>query len=204
MNRRELLRNSLLTIGAATVPRPAGALVFSAGDDAWVELSRSDWKPAFLDSQQNETLAALSEAIIPATDTPGAKAALVNRFLDLLLSVATPENQHEFVESLAWFHTASVQRYKSSFSSLDPEQTHDFLNLVAWAHPDGGYGETDTDLAGHRHFSRLKKWIVSAYYSSPVGLKEMGWDGWAARGTFTGCTHQPAEHKSAATGEHTE
>jgi hypothetical protein len=72
MNRRELLRNSLLTIGAAaSVNIPAEALVFASGDDASRELARSDWKPVFLDPHQNKTLIALSEAIIPATNTPG-------------------------------------------------------------------------------------------------------------------------------------
>jgi gluconate 2-dehydrogenase gamma chain len=204
MNRRELLCSSLLTIGAAAVERPASALVFAAGEDAWVELSRSGWKPVFLNPQQNETLIALAEAIIPATDTPGATEALVNRFLDLVLSANTAESKHDFIESLEWFNTSAKQRYKTEFSALTAEEKHDFLSLVAWPHPQGGWGETEINVAGHRHFSRLKQWIASAYYSSPVGLKEMGWDGWAARGTFSGCTHPQGEHQGASKGDHSE
>jgi hypothetical protein len=72
------------------------------------------------------------------------------------------------------------------------------LNLVAWPHPtESANGSTDLSFPGYQEFGRLKTWISSAYYSSPIGLREQGWDGWAARGTFTGCEHPPAEHKNA-------
>lgn len=196
MNRRELLRNSLLTIGAAASANiPVEALVFASGDDASRELARPDWKPVFLNARQNETLIALSETIIPATDTPGAKDALVNRFLDLVLSVLPPETQREFLDSLAWFDLGSMKRYKVNFVSLSEDEKQDFLNLVAWPQRRGRMVEADTDLDGHNHFERMKRWIASAYYSSPIGLKELGWDGWPARGIFTGCEHQPGEHE---------
>jgi len=198
MNRRELLRNSLLTFGAAaTVNIPVEALIFASGDNAWHELARPDWKPVFLNAQQNETLTALGETIIPATDTPGAKEALVNRFVDLVLSVLPPETQHEFLESLIWFDTGATERYKVTFVNLSDAEKQDFLNLVAWPHTQVQWGETDANFDGHQHFDRMKRWIAGAYYSSPVGLKELGWDGWPARGTFKGCEHQPSEHQDA-------
>lgn len=198
MSRREVLRNSLLAMGVAAVNPCAGARIFAAGEDASLELERADWTPVFLDAQQNETLTSLSEAIIPATDTPGAKAALVNRFLDLLISAQPEKVQKEFLSSLAWFDTAARERYKRTFDKLTDEQRTKLLNLVAWPRPtESENGPTDLSFPGYQEFGRLKTWISSAYYSSPIGLKEQGWDGWAARGTFTGCEHQPAEHKNA-------
>jgi hypothetical protein len=198
MNRRELLRNSLLTFGvAATVNIPVEALIFASGDNAWRELGRPDWKPIFLNAQQNEALIALGETIIPATDTLGAKEALVNRFLDLVLSVLPPETQHEFLESLIWFDTGAMERYKVTFVNLSDAEKQDFLNLVAWPHTQVQWGERDANFDGHQHFDRMKRWIAGAYYSSPVGLEELGWDGWPARGTFKGCEHQPDEHQDA-------
>jgi hypothetical protein len=198
MNRRDLLRNSLLTIGAAaSLNIPVEALVFASGDDASRELARPDWKPIFLNAQQNETLIALSETIIPATDTPGAKAAYVNRFLDLVLADLPTETQHEFLTSLTWFETGAMGRYKTTFSNLSDEEKQDFLNLVAWPHTHVRWGETDANFDGHDHFKKVKGWVASAYYSSPVGLKELGWDGWPARGIYKGCEHQPEEHQNA-------
>jgi hypothetical protein len=39
-----------------------------------------------LNPHQNATVTAISEIIIPQTDTPGAKAARVNEFIDLILT----------------------------------------------------------------------------------------------------------------------
>jgi hypothetical protein len=197
MNRRELLRNSLLAMGVLAVNPHAGARIFVAGEDAWLELERADWTPSFLNAQQNETLTVLSEAIIPATDTPGAKAALVNRFLDLVIAAEQAKVQKEFLDSLTWFDMAATERHKTTFDKLTDEEKTNFLNLVAWPHAQPSWGLTEAAYPGNQHFSRLKLWIASAYYSSPIGLKEQGWDGWAARGTFTGCEHQPGEHKDA-------
>ncbi|MGA7343209.1 MAG: gluconate 2-dehydrogenase subunit 3 family protein [Terracidiphilus sp.] len=198
MNRRQLLRDSFLTIGAAaTANIPVEALVFASGDNAWRELARPGWNPVFLNAQQNETLIALGEAIIPSTDTPGAKAALVNRFLDLVLQALPPQIQHEFLDSLTWFDRGAMERYKATFVSLSDEEKQDLLNLVAWPHTHVQWGERESNFDGHQHFDRMKRWIASAYYSSPVGLKELGWDGWPARGMFKGCEHQPGEHQDA-------
>lgn len=198
MNRRELIRNSLLTIGAAaTVNLPVEALVFAAGDNAWNELSRPNWTPICLNAQQNEALIALGEAIIPATDTPGAKEALVNRFIDLVLADLPAEAQHQFLSSLAWFDAGAMERYKATFVNLSDQDKQDFLTLVAWPHTHPRWGSSDANFDGHEHFARMKGWIAAAYYSSPIGLKELGWDGWPARGVFQGCEHQPGEHQSS-------
>lgn len=195
MNRRELLRNSLLTIGAAaSINIPVEALVFASGDDASRELARPDWKPVLLSAQQNETLISLSETIIPATDTPGAKDALVHRFLDLVLSVLPSDTQHEFLDSLTWFDKSAMSRYKANFVNLSDDQKQDLLNAVAWPKTHARQADRDVKPDGHAHFERMKGWVATAYYSSPIGLKELGWDGWSARGVFTGCEHQPDEH----------
>jgi Gluconate 2-dehydrogenase subunit 3 len=196
MNRRELLRNSLLAMGVLAVNRRAGARIFSAGEDAFIELERADWTPGFFSAQQNETVIALSDVIIPATDTPGAKAALVNRFLDLVIAAEPPTVQKQFLDSLTWFDTGAQERYQTTFVNLTAEEKQDFLNVVAWPHTNVRWSEAEKGFAGYDHFVVMKRWIVSAFYSSPAGLKEQGWDGWAARGTFTGCDHEPGEHEA--------
>src|SRR5256714_15606956 len=55
-----------------------------------------------LDPHQSETVATIAELIIPATDTPGARAAQVHRFIDLLLAEWAPDDDRkQFLEGLA-------------------------------------------------------------------------------------------------------
>jgi hypothetical protein len=194
-----------MAMGVVALAPHAGARIFAAGEDAFEELARPDWKPIFLNAEQNEALIALSDAIIPTTDTPGAKEALVNRFLDLVLPAQAPTVRKDFLDSLTWFDSGAQDRYKAPFIKLTPEEKLDLLSLVAYPHTHSRWGQTETGFTGHAHFQVMKRWIVGAYYSSPAGLKEQGWDGWSARGTFSGCEHEPDEHKGQAQmGDHAE
>src|ERR1700683_1971406 len=133
MKRREMLRASVL-VGAAAALSPALSNAQSAaqsgaqspappseltpaqsGVDASKDLSGPGWKPLFLDEHQNETLIVLSDLIIPATDTPGAKDALVNRYIDLVLAAETPETQRAFLNSLGYLDGEGVKRFKAAF-----------------------------------------------------------------------------------------
>src|SRR5260370_13360541 len=55
-----------------------------------------------LDPHQNDTVVAMIDQIIPATDTPGAKAARVNEFIDVILTEwAVEDERRNFLASLA-------------------------------------------------------------------------------------------------------
>jgi hypothetical protein len=184
VNRRQLLRSSLIGVFGAT----ANAREFPANYDASKELAQSDWKPTFLGDHQNETLIVLSDLIIPETDTPGAKAALVNRFLDRLLGAETHDNQQSFLNSLAYLDGESRNRYGDGFIYLPRESQIEFLEFLAYPNSLETWGEGQTgDQAGHSHFQRLKDWIARAFYSSEPGMKALGWNGETPHGTLTGC-----------------
>lgn len=196
MNRRELLLSTLLGgVGVAAVAPPATALTFPSGFDASKELENPDWKPVFVDDHQDATLLALCDFVIPATDTPGAKEAHVNRFLDLLMRVESAETQRAFISALAYLDGACMERYGCAFVYVPREQQIEFLNLIAYSHSHSTWGEAAEPFPGTEHFQKLKTWIVGAYYSSPTGLKELGWDGSFPHGEYRGCTHASGAHQ---------
>src|SRR5690242_12554815 len=135
MNRRELFRHTLLgAAAAAATGAPAAAREFPDNYDASKELAKPDWKPVFFDAHQNETLIVLSELMIPETDTPGAKTALVNRFLDQLLAAETREVQQAFLNSLAYIDGEAMNRYGNAFIHLPQESQTEFLAFIAYPH----------------------------------------------------------------------
>ena len=183
MNRREVFR----VIGAAAA-LPAAAREFPKDYDPAKELARADWKPIFFDAHQNETMIVLSDLIIPATDTPGAKEALVNRFIDGLMAVEPPEVQREFLNALAFLDGECMQHYKTAFLHATREQQTELLTFVAHPHSyDMWSGSLKGDPMMHRHFLVLKDWIARSYYSSEIGKRELGSDGSVPHGEFTGC-----------------
>ena len=132
MKRREMIRASILTGAAAAAlraplaaaqnpPGPSELTPAQSGVDASKDLASPNWKPLFLDDHQNETLIILSDLIIPATDTPGAKEALVNRYIDLVLAAEPHDEQRNFLNSLGYLDGESMRRYKTAFRYLSRE-----------------------------------------------------------------------------------
>jgi gluconate 2-dehydrogenase gamma chain len=202
INRRDLIRAVLLAIAAPALG-PAfslaqavssGLTAAARGEDGSTSLADPTWKPIFLDIHQSETLIALSEVIIPTTETPGAKEALVNRYLDLLLSVQPAEFQRQFLDALAFVDSESQKQFGNSFRNLTLDNQVWLLTPWAFARKPSHWtarGETGTEPAdlGERYFGMLKSLISAAYYGSEIGEKELGWDGEFTHGPYEGCQH---------------
>jgi len=143
------------------------------------------WAPKFFSRAENDALVALSERIIPATDTPGAEAAHVNQYIDWILGDAEETEQRQFHEGLTWLDAASRDRFARPFVDLDAPQQDALLTPVAAA-ADAG---RDND-PGVAFFRAMKQRTVEGYYRSEVGMKiELGYAGNTFLNEFTGCTH---------------
>jgi hypothetical protein len=156
------------------------------------QLAQANWKPAFLTPQQNELLTALAESIVP-----GSTRAHANRFIDLLLGVDKPENQRKFLESLAALDAEAQKQFKKSFPALDEEQKNTFLTNASTKPTNANATGTEaekTHSALYADFENLKGWISGAYYSSEVGMRELGWTGDYAFAAFPGCAHPEGHH----------
>lgn len=201
MKRRELFRRSLLgAVGAALTgfrktEAKAAVREFPDGYDASQELAGPGWEPTFFSRHQNDTLERLCELIIPETETPGAKAALANRFIDKLLEAERPEVQKQFLESLAFIDGESRKRYGGAFIHQDERHQVELLRSLAYPHSLPTWGESVRPYPGHAHFKRLKGWISRAYYSSEAGMRELGWDEVSFHGDFEGCAHEKGTHR---------
>jgi len=152
----------------------------------------ADWKPVFLSAQQSEDLAALAESIVP-----GSTRARVSRFIDLLLSVDKLENQQQFLRSLSAFQVEAQKRFGKRFPALTQEQKNTLLSEAATnpGNSEAAHAQVvKTVSPPHAHFENLKGWVSGAYYSSEVGMRELGWTGDYAFAEFPGCAHTGENH----------
>ena len=195
MTRRSLLQKAcfagaLVAIAPllAEAQTPADGLTpAQQGIDASGEFSNPDWKPLFFSEEQNETMAALCDVLIPAMETPGAKQAMVNRYADLMLSAESPEAQSAFVKALQHIDDESGRVYSKPFRALSADEQVELL--IPMAYPTQGQPGIAGTLAdaGYQHFARLKGLIVEGYYSSEIGDTDLGWDGAFSHGLYEGC-----------------
>ena len=159
-------------------------------------------QPEFLDAHQLETLASLSERIVP-----GSTLAKVAPFLDQLLAVDTPENQRAFLSALGWIDGEAVDRYGHPWTKLMEAQQTELLTRISITEPARPphfwvRGEAvvvpppppDLRPSARDRFDEIKGWIVGAYYSSEAGMRELGWTGQMFFPSFPGCEH-PGGHR---------
>jgi hypothetical protein len=198
LTRREMLQRLLAGVGAraawplASAAHPIRALLRKdALLDEAEKLGAADWKPLFLDQQQDESLSAMAERIVP-----GSTKAQVNRFIDLLLNVETSRHKSNFVEALAALEAESQKRFGRRFPSLNASEQDLLLTDAAIPRraedPVGGAEKQEQQL--HRHFENLKEWISGAYYSSEIGMRELGWTEDRVFTSFPGCEHPEGHH----------
>ena len=138
-------------------------------------------KPEFLDAHQLETLISLSEMIVP-----GSTRAQVAPFIDRLLAVDTQDNQRQFLNALGGIEGESIARYAHPWRSLTADQQVELLTAAS----SGPKADAPAQRFTLRdRFDHLKGWIVGAYYSSEIGMRELGWTGNTFFASFPGCEH---------------
>ncbi|MEO8028949.1 MAG: gluconate 2-dehydrogenase subunit 3 family protein [Bryobacteraceae bacterium] len=174
MKRRDLFKIS--ASAAATLP----ALAQTTAKPTAIASAAAAWKPKLFDDHQNATVIALSELIIPATDTPGAKAALVNRHLDLLLADGSQEERVAFISGLNWLDGYAIRLHRHPFVKCTSAQQTAMLTTLDTS--------AEADVApGHKFFRLAKSWTARIYYNTQIGFQELN-KGGRVPSTY-GCTH---------------
>ena len=211
MRRREMMQ-ILLGAAGATVAVPGlaethplqahltdHATVAQADANAAVAAGRR----AFLAEHEFKTLESLAERIVP-----GASKAKSAEFIDQLLAVDTRSNQRNFLNALGAFDGRAMERSRRPWIALTPAEQDEILTEAStmasgvpieqpWA--PGRPAEVAAVPAGEirltlrDRFDLLKGWISGAYYSSEIGMRELGWTGNLFHNSFPGCQH-PGGH----------
>lgn len=171
---------------------------------AEAKAAAAEGRTAFLDEHQLKTLQALAERIVP-----GASKANTAEFIDQLLAADTQGNQRRFLSALGAFEGRALDLTRKPFLALSAAERDKVLTeastmssgvppLVPWTTGSpvatGPAPAVATRLTLRDHFDLIKGWIAGAYYSSEIGMKELGYTGNIFHNEFTGCTH-PDGHR---------
>jgi Gluconate 2-dehydrogenase subunit 3 len=196
-DRRTILRGlGVSAFSAATSSRAWAKVLMSSGHEHAADTpvsGASAWTPKVLSAHQDETLIALSEAIIPQTETAGAKAALVNRFIDAMLEDADPTRRAVFLRGFDWLDARCRELFGGDFVSSTPEQQTALLTILS-----SPSNRTSADQLGVEFFRTVKSWTITGYYTSEIGLRdELNDDGQMFFAEYKGCVHP--EHGAAPT-----
>lgn len=189
MNRRDALSRVALLVGGSIV----GAEFFLSGctasekKAAGLPLSESDI--AYLDE--------IAETIIPATDTPGAKAAKVGAFMHVMVTDCYEEkDQKIFLEGMSKVNEACKKAHGHDFIKATPEQRKEVLTAIDKEAKD--YQKTKKGEDPNHYFSLMRQLTLLGFFSSETGAtKTLRYI--AVPGKYEGCIPYKKGDKAWAT-----
>jgi hypothetical protein len=141
--------------------------------------------PLTLDEEQRKTTVALCDVIIPAdADGPAATAVGVPAFIDEWISAPYPAHDSDrrvIVEGLAFIEREARSRFGIGFSSASLAQQTEICAGLAQA------GSRDSKPArGAQFFKRFRDLTAGGYYTTPEGMKDLGYVGNRPQASFDG------------------
>lgn len=198
--RQALIRVGYLLGGTLSASTIAGVLAGCTSPPGAAD--GSAWSPRTLSPDQSEMVLAMGEQILPETDTPGARTARVNEYIDAMLSDFYPAEERErFLAGLDRADARARQMFGQRFLDASPDQQAELvraLNAQAFrtaedqppppapADPalregEGTHGEgtpaavdvwDPADVGRASFFRTLKELVLVGYYTSDVGATQ--------------------------------
>ncbi|MEF8797489.1 MAG: gluconate 2-dehydrogenase subunit 3 family protein, partial [Salinivenus sp.] len=163
--RQALRRVGALLGGVVSAPTVAGVL------SGCQRQGGSDWTPSVLSAAQNEMIDTMAEIMIPATDTPGASAANVNRFIDAIVGESWLEaDRKRFMGGLEETQARAKEQYGAPFGELSAEEQTAFVAELDEEH--FGADAEEPDREEPPFYRSLKELVIVGYYTSEVGATQ--------------------------------
>ncbi|MBL9204987.1 MAG: gluconate 2-dehydrogenase subunit 3 family protein [Opitutaceae bacterium] len=158
-------------------PKPApGATGYGTDPDLLKVYRPGEVWPLTLTETQRRTTVALCDLILPADgEAPPASAVGVPDFIDEWISAPYPAQRADrapLLEGLDWIDGEARRRHGRAFADLTlAEQSAfaDALCSVTRAAP--------ADRAGAQFFRRFRDLVMGGYYTTPEGMKDIGYVG---------------------------
>lgn len=164
MNRREAIRRTAAITGLAVTSTITSGILKGckpSGDP--------DWVPKFLSIDEVRLVSAISNTILPTTDTPGALDVYVPEFIDLMLADNVSETeQAKFREELNVFAESVNSKYSKPFDKCEEEQR----KLLIGEEEERSY-EQFYQTFKKNSYLMLKEFTLLGFYTSEYVMNNM-------------------------------
>jgi len=170
VSRRKLLEGIALSLGAGTLSLEAAQHVHQIAADE--KAASGSYVPKGLNPHEFKTLQKLADFIVPEdSHSHGAVAAGAADWIDLMAS-ENPKLLAIYTGGIAWLDNFVQRRYSTDFLTATREQQIAVLDLIAYRK-----NESAELGPGIKFFEWTRKMVVDAYYTSPIGIKDLGYMG---------------------------
>ena len=176
MDRRELVK--LIALGSALPLVPNKSFAFFRRIHAGLAASP---KLRIFNAHQDATVAAMAEHILPLTETPGAKAARVNEFIDLIVADwYSDEERALFLAGLANVDTHTQSLFNKNFVDVTSEMKSEVLRALgeqlekeksALASAPIGY-RGSTAEPDQNFYYMFRDLTLTGYFTSEIGFTQ--------------------------------
>jgi hypothetical protein len=175
----------------AAVPEPAkdSGLPTHAGYGTDPDLMKAykpgDIWPLTLTDAQRRCASTLCDVVIPADAlSPSASSVGVTDFIDEWVSAPYPSNLEDrktILDGLAWLDDESRRRFGALFADATDAQRQSLCEEIAREPAEG-----DVSNAAAKFFKRYRNLTASGFYTTPVGMKDLGYVGNVPLARFEG------------------
>ncbi|MBT5074047.1 MAG: gluconate 2-dehydrogenase subunit 3 family protein [Kordiimonadaceae bacterium] len=186
INRRHILQGTAAALGISAAS-PLFMAIAAYTENAQAQTNTM----SIFNASERKMVDILAELIIPETDTPGANAAGVPDFIDMMVSQwYTPEDRKAFIHGLRKLNHHSLISFDKNFLECkEPQQIialEDTEQNVDGTMSDGISGGTskrvavtaedpaawgDIPLEGRYFFDQIKSLTVLGFYTSEIGVE---------------------------------
>lgn len=167
MERREVLKRSALLLGIA-IAAPTAMAVLNGCKASPVT---DDWQPLFFSKEEATFLGDFVDRIIPETDTPGAKAAGVHKFMDDAVFLNYNAADKKAIQGkLSTLIKACNDQFGKAFSNLKDADKDSFLKAQETAALQ--FNKTKSSNDDYHIWDRLKEMTVTGYMGSEIGATQ--------------------------------
>jgi hypothetical protein len=172
ISRRDAIQRVTVLLGGVALVD--GDTILAAMPDAAAQVATTARGVGTFTATDVAFLDEVADTILPATSTPGAKAAHTGAFMALMVTDAyTPRNQQVFRDGMRRIEEACQREYSAPFVQARPEQRLALLQrLDAERQVEVDAAPSPSPEAPVHYFRLMKELALLGYFTSEIGYRQ--------------------------------